>query len=118
MKSFIGNKKQNKWTLLIGGLIFCAVAGFATSQLAAAEKDEVGLGTMDYLDPFNLTVTSATFSENSFGPGISLRTGSAAAPLSSNFAPSAGSSTTAVTPPLKIWIPYRPTFRSPCVPSI
>lgn len=109
MKCLKGMKQKNKWMILLAGAFVCAVAGFThTSNLAAAEADEQDLMTMDYLDPFDLTVTSYSVSAAPAGEAMlstEMDTAVAAAP------------TSAYSQPLKVWIPYRPTFRSPCMPS-
>ena len=89
MERLKGMKKQNKWTILIVMMIFCLVAGFThISQVRAAEADDES--TTDFLNPFDLTVMSMAVTS---------------------------SSSSAYVPPAKIWIPYRPVFRSPCTPS-
>ncbi len=105
MERLKGLKKQNKWMIPIAVVVFCVVAGFThTSQVRAAEeKDSVDLY---YLDPFDLTVTLMSVIEVPLVSDTSASTTTTTESASSPY-----------VPPTKIWIPYRPTFRSPCVPS-
>ena len=109
MKCLKGMKMENKWVILLAAAIFLAVGGFTqSSRLAAAETEDDGtLVTMDYLDPFDLTVQSYFAPANS--PDRVVTTSE------TTFV--SASSSAAYTQPLKIWIPYRPRFRSPCQPS-
>ena len=104
MERLKGMKMRNKWMLLIAGVILCAVAGFThTSQAMAAGDETMDMG---YLDPFTLTVTQQT-------------TAPAADPiLDMMLLGGSESSSSDYVPPAKIWVPYRPTFRSPCTPSL
>lgn len=96
----------------MAGVVFCALGGFTQhiTTASAAVTDEQDLMTLDYLDPFNLTVTPLTVTRDIFGStGLLLSSDSDISPddyLSSLY-----------VQPLKIWIPYRPMFRSPCAPS-
>jgi len=93
-------KKRNRWRILVAGLILCISAGFLnTTELLAAEQQENDPMSMGYLDPFNLTVEAL----------VSMDT-------SATTEPALTGGHSEYVPPLKIWIPYRPTFRSPCAP--
>lgn len=106
MKRLNGMKKKNKWTLLIVGLVLCAVAGLTRTSQATAAEEELDLMSMNYLDPFDLTVTAVSAAPEKDTQLDMLVMSSTAEAASSPYAQ-----------PLKIWIPYRPTFRSPCTPS-
>ena len=107
MKHVKGSKRQNKWTLLVVGLVLCAVAGWTrTSQAAAAADEELDLLNMGYFNPFDLTED----------PVSSLSARNMATPLGMNSTLDL-TGLEAIAQPLKIWIPVRPTFRSPCTPS-
>lgn len=125
MKSLKGMKLSNKWMILLTGVFIFAVGGFThTSTLVAAQAEEDLLMTMDYLDPFDLTVSSLSVSRASTGGSLKIAVAPASEPAS---APASEPEPVSaeITPdsyslyaqPLKIWIPYRPTFRSPCTPS-
>ena len=105
MKRLKGMKMRNKRMLLIAGVILCTVAGVThTSQAMAAGDETMDMG---YLDPFTLTVTQQT-------------TAPAADSMLLDMVLMGGSesSSSDYVPPAKIWVPYRPTFRSPCTPSL
>lgn len=104
MKRLNGMKTKNKWMLLIAGAILCAVAGFTTTGQVAAAGEEPDPMSMEYLNPFDLTVTPVSEAE----PDQMLEMLILSDPPET---------TSPYANPLKIWIPYRPTFRSPCVPS-
>ena len=90
MERLKGMKTRNKWTLLIAVIAVCLVMGLTQMpQARAAEEDKNQ--SMDYLDPFELTV------------------------LTMDITPTSSSYSAYI--PTKIWIPYRPVFRSPCVPT-
>lgn len=103
-------KKQNKWTLLIAGLVICMVACFSANRLMAAQGEEKESSGMEYLNPFDLTVSSIDFLDTVRAPQE--------APVAASSDASSVSAPPSVPKPVMIWIPYRPTFRSPCVPSI
>ena len=105
MKRLNGMKTQNKWMFLTAGIVLCLVAGFtSTSQVVAAGENP---GSLDYLDPFTLTVTPLSSTEATSADPL----------LETLLMGSTESSSSPYVPPAKIWIPYRPTFRSPCTPS-
>lgn len=117
MKRLKGMKKNNKWMILLVGVFFCALGGF-TQQITstnAAQTDDQNLMTIDYLDPFDLTVTPLTLATDR---ALVRDTSLLAAPASTTLSSTTFLLTSAYSQPLKIWIPYRPTFRSPCVPSL
>ena len=98
--------KQKKWMLLLLGLVVCLATGFwQTPALFAADPEPAG--SLDYLDPFTLTVTPLSSTEATSADPL----------LETLLMGSTASSSSPYVPPAKIWIPYRPTFRSPCTPS-
>ena len=110
MKCLKGMKRQNKWMILIASVVFVTMTGFTQSDhLWAAEEED--MMTMEYLDPFELTTSSFAVSANSTDDALTTTT------LSSEPTMTTMSSTSPYAQPLKIWIPYRPRFRSPCTPS-
>jgi hypothetical protein len=109
MERLKGMKSRNNWMLSIIGTFLCTVICLShNGLLAAADEEEQGLMSLEYLDPFDLTVTQMTYTEQA---------GSSSLMLGLSSVEPAGASSS-YSPPLKIWIPYRPTFRSPCVPSL
>jgi len=113
MKVLKGMNKQGRM-LLMAALMFCAFAGFArkNSALAADKVADSDTVVMEYLDPFDLTVTTISASAAESTAEIdnflfdSVILASSSSSIYSDYAQ-----------PLKIWIPYRPVFRSPCTPS-
>lgn len=123
MKQFTKIKKQNKWTIPILVAIACAVAVFAIhpGNLAAAQEDQDSAGlTIDYLDPFNLTIQQISLSPaevSSLSVSSAVLTPVAATAPADALASDGVSSGSTYVKPLKVWIPFVPTFRSPCTPS-
>jgi hypothetical protein len=94
--------------------------GSVTAADQQADDDPL---TVDYLDPFDLTVRQMVVSQNIGSVTDTTSVSSSVASVTTTPAPSAvqplivsGPTTSAYAQPLKVWIPYRPTFRSPCTP--
>jgi hypothetical protein len=104
MKRLKGMKKQNKWMLMMAVAMMCLVTGLTQLSQAAAAEEEEDLITLDYLDPFDLTVTSLILDAPLRLSGLGTTDVD-------------GDDLSDIAVPTKIWIPVRPTFRSPCVPS-
>jgi len=107
MKRLTKINQKNKWMLLVAVSIICLVAGFNQigQATAATEQDEAA---WDYLDPFTLQVLSMSAQDTAQAlPSESIGvTGDTGPTDVFDFAT-----------PEKVWIPERPVFRSPCVPS-
>jgi len=104
MKRLKGMKQHKKMMLVLAVLMIGLMAGAnhigQATAAAAQESDE-----MDYLDPFTLTTMS--FNDASTTASMTIE-------------PDSSIGDTDVweyAQPLKVWIPERPVFRSPCVPS-
>jgi hypothetical protein len=131
-------KKQKKWTIPLIVLTVCAVAVFLMhpgKAAAATQAATLDPTTIDYLNPFDLTVRQISVSQSVSTSGNSVPVQSSAVTMSSVSQTSVTTSPASVaTPltrdsssisysvnsakPLKVWIPFRPTFRSPCTPSL
>ena len=108
MKRLKGMKTQNKKMLVIAVAAICLVAGFGhlNPVTAAAADEELDLFSMGYLNPFDLTVTSEPVRQLSSTSSGTIESGGIG-----------DDSVEALAYPDKIWIPVRPVFRSPCIPS-
>jgi hypothetical protein len=112
MKRVKKMKIRNKGILLIAVSI-CLMVGFThISQVSAAQDDEED-SFATFLDPFTLTMYDLTADMNLRYSGGDMGTTSSVVPLSTVNPLSLES----ISRPIMIWIPQRPTFRSPCIPS-
>jgi hypothetical protein len=115
-------KKQKKWAIPITGAIVCVIVILLMHPgkvAAAAQEEMLDPMTVDYLNPFDLTVRQITVSQSAstLSSPVSVQSSPAmtSTSVTSSFAPPAPTSSYAQ--PLKVWIPFRPTFRSPCTPT-
>ena len=107
MKRLKRMQQQNKW-MLVGVLVtLCLIAGvYRIDQAAAATEQDAGL--MEYLDPFTLEVISVSSADT---------TNQDADLMMMGMSDITDNSVWDYAQPTKVWIPKRPVFRSPCVPS-
>jgi len=116
-------RTQKKWTIPLLSAIVCAAAIFLMQpgKVAAADQAEtLDPMTIDYLDPFDLTVRQLLVSQSVSTSGAFESAQPTAVTTVSAPLVVSESSPTPSSPyvkPLKVWIPFRPTFRSPCTPS-
>ncbi len=118
----LDHTKRNK-SLVIGMTMLLALAVIGQNFIGVAfasrqESDQLGLSEMDYLDPFSFEVTSFAMARSQAAPQA-IEQMSMATPTESDsgtIGTLSGDSPPYRVPP-KVWIPYKPTFRSPCVPT-
>ncbi len=115
--------KRNK-SLVIGVTMLLALAIIGQNFIGVAlasrqESDQLGLSEMDYLDPFSFEVTSyaMTRSQAADAPAATETLFMATATEPDLGTMGTLESTSGFRRPPKVWIPYKPTFRSPCVPT-
>ena len=92
-------------------ILALAAGSRQASQVAAAsnDKDKDSI-TLEYLDPFDLTVMSL------YPDSGSIRLSTTQMSITGGGILDQGTLESIAYPP-RIWIPERPVFRSPCIPS-
>jgi hypothetical protein len=114
---------SNKQLITLGMSVLvlsCSIAYTAMSAAAVEPADGLASGTLDYMDPFDLTITRYAFSP------ISAPATPRTAPSPVTVPVNIGNPVTPITPatvvgpmyylrPL-VRVPYKPEFRSPCKP--
>ena len=103
MKRLKGMKTQNKKMLVIAVSAIVLLAGFSLNPVTVAAEGDEELDLLLYLNPFDLTTTSYSIRQDN------------AIEILGGIDEDGGIEDIAI--PDKIWIPVRPTFRSPCLPS-
>ena len=113
MKQLKGMKTQNKTMLVTAVVLMGLIAGFSHISQVTAATEETDQVTLDYLDPFDLSVMMWNQEP---GP-VELGSVRPTPDMMLTGGIQDDGTLQSIAFPDRIWIPRRPVFRSPCTPS-